>query len=126
MNNFATALSKKHPNLLNNCICGIYVPHGWESIVTKLCEDVDQYLEKKESEHPDEIVSVEVLQIKEKFARLCFYYRGGDENIRTMVTKAEKKSTTTCQTCGEIGEVTFKNGWMSVRCEKHRQFKEKE
>jgi len=64
---------------------------------------------------PEEIKQVTVDQVKEKFGTLRFYYTGGDEYIRGMVTMAESMSGTTCESCGNPGERTG-GGWIKTTC----------
>jgi hypothetical protein len=55
-------------------------------------------------------------QVKEKFGTLRFYYTGGDDYIRGMVTMAEAMSGTTCEECGNPGERRG-GGWVHTFCE---------
>jgi hypothetical protein len=58
-------------------------------------------------------------QVKEKFGGLRFYYTGGDEHIRGLVSMAESMSEVTCEVCGSPGKRDG-NGWISTRCEEHK------
>lgn len=62
---------------------------------------------------------VDVVQIKEKFGGLRFYYDGGDDIIFGMVLLAESMSLSTCENCGtRINVKTHKkNGWLYTRCD---------
>ena len=62
---------------------------------------------------------VTVLQVKEKFGSLRFYYRGGDEYVRGLATMAESMSAFTCEVCGSPGKQGGRN-WISTLCETHR------
>lgn len=85
---------------------------GWNEIIIR-CN------RKLEMLDPD----YEILQIKEKFGTLRYYYRS---NIKTLsikeamdryVRQAEIESAKTCEVCGEEGTITNrKMGWMKTRC----------
>ena len=57
-------------------------------------------------------------QIKEKFGTLRMYYEGGDETTSAIVSFAENMSETTCEVCGDGGQV-YGGGWISTLCGKH-------
>lgn len=57
-------------------------------------------------------------QIKEKFGTLRMYYEGGDETTSAIVSFAENMSETTCEVCGDVGQV-YGGGWISTLCRKH-------
>jgi hypothetical protein len=67
---------------------------------------------------PDAIPQVTLDQVKEKFGTLRFYYTGGDEYIRGMVTMAEAMSGTTCEECGNPGQLRGR-GWIYTACDAH-------
>jgi len=144
--------------------CYSYVSDGWEKLIHALCTDIDRLL-------PDADAAVfTVSQIKEKWGSLRFYWSfEGQEatvidlivginvaklqvppkhptdlfnKIRVLVVAAENKSKTTCETCGEPGEMrllvqdeeaapkgffTFDrepipkgiHGWVGCRCDLH-------
>ena len=58
------------------------------------------------------------MQIKEKFGTLRMYYEGGDETTSAIVSFAENMSETTCEVCGDVGQV-YGGGWISTLCRKH-------
>lgn len=64
-------------------------------------------------------------QVKEKFGTLRFYYSGGDDYIDGVVNMTESMSGATCEVCGAPGTVGGQ-GWISTRCETHREKKEEE
>jgi len=67
---------------------------------------------------PEEIPQVTLDQVKEKFGTLRFYYTGGDDYIRGMVTMAESMSGITCEECGNPGTSTS-GGWIKTVCVEH-------
>jgi hypothetical protein len=85
---------------------------GWREIVAPLI----LYCEKHQ---------LEVLQVKEKFGYLRFYYGlpntdrlGGDETLDRMIEHAELRSGDTCEWCGAPG-VKRSTGWVKVLCDVH-------
>lgn len=71
---------------------------------------------------PHEIIPavpwINVVQIKEKFGGLRFYYDGGDDQIQGMVTMAELWAHRTCEKCGNRGEQR-EGGWIRTLCDVH-------
>ena len=67
-------------------------------------------------EIPEPIPQVTLDQVKEKFGTLRFYYQGGDDYIRGMVSLAESLSGVTCESCGNPSEVQNDGGWMRSVC----------
>ena len=67
---------------------------------------------------PEPIPQVILDQVKEKFGTLRFYYTGGDDYIRGMVTMAESMSGVTCEECGKPGTQT-PGGWIKTVCVEH-------
>jgi len=65
---------------------------------------------------PEPIAQVTLDQVKEKFGTLRFYYSGGDDYIRGMVSLAESLSGVTCESCGNPSEVQNDGGWMRSIC----------
>lgn len=65
---------------------------------------------------PEPIPQVTLDQVKEKFGTLRFYYTGGDEYIRGMVSLAESLTAVTCESCGNPGEQRD-GGWIHTYCE---------
>lgn len=61
-----------------------------------------------------ELYGAKVLQVKEKFGGLRFYFAGGGEKhdwLRAMVDAVETVSFHTCEECGEDGQA----GWDSEK-----------
>ena len=67
---------------------------------------------------PEPIPQVTLDQVKEKFGTLRFYYSGGDDYIRGLVSMAESMSGVTCETCGKPGTRTG-GGWIKTVCVEH-------
>jgi hypothetical protein len=64
---------------------------------------------------PESIPQVTLDQVKEKFGTLRFYYTGGDDYIRGMVSLAESLTGVTCESCGNVGEHRG-GGWVHTYC----------
>lgn len=64
---------------------------------------------------PKQVVAA---QVKEKFSSLRFYYDGGDDYIRGIVSFAESLSYMICEQCGKMDETVSRNskGWIQTRC----------
>lgn len=67
---------------------------------------------------PPKVNWIRVVQIKEKFGGLRFYYDGGDDQISGMVTMAEVWAGRTCETCGNLGKQRS-GGWIRTLCDQH-------
>jgi hypothetical protein len=104
---------------------------GWLSIIEELNDNLAAI-----------DLDYEIHQIKEKFGTLRFYAQtsfgcgerwDGDlkqhivydeqaharyEQFSALIAEAEKASGTTCEVCGEPGEIR-QSRWIKVRCDKH-------
>jgi hypothetical protein len=74
----------------------------------------------------DSIPQVVADQVKEKFGTLRFYYHGGDDQIRGMVSLAESLSASMCEGCGIPSKVQNDGGWYSNICPVCRDLREQE
>lgn len=63
-------------------------PRNWFNLVWNLCEKIEQELEKD----PETKKNFLVLEVKEKFGRLCFYVLGATTPIKELITEAQIKS----------------------------------
>jgi len=90
---------------------------GWHIILDNLLAIVE-YRNSKAAESGDDFVKI--IQIKEKFGGLRFYYRGGDDHLAGAVQMAEYMSEKTCDVCGCPGK-KFTGGWIKVRCDAHEK-----
>jgi len=61
-------------------------------------------------------ISVDVMQIKEKFSGLRFYINGGDDAIYGMISLAENMSYGICESCSSTIEVGTTTGWLRTLC----------
>lgn len=125
--------SNKDKGIQQSCMAwGCDVNNGWYEILNHLCWKIKQhednikwhreYLEKKNPEKLEsepEYFPVKFDQVKEKYGGLRIYFSGGDDYINGLVSMAEAISYSVCEICGNKGEAN-KSGWISVRCEAHR------
>jgi peptidyl-tRNA hydrolase len=87
-------------------------------------KSVENAIEQKRFQAvPNKVVQVIADQIKEKFGELRFYYSGGDDFIRGVVSMAESMSSVTCEECGNLGERSS-GGWIRTLCKTHREQRE--
>lgn len=137
-NELQNQLYEKYPQLFVNkdktpmqspmCF-GIETGEGWYEIVSSLCwmikqhEDSiiwqTQWKQQTDPEYQSDYFPVKFDQIKEKYGGLRVYFSGGDQYIEGLVSMAEAISYHICDVCGNKGEAN-KGGWISVRCEAHR------
>lgn len=66
---------------------------------------------------------VVAVQIKEKFGTLRFYYDGGDDFCRGVVSMAEAMSAVTCEVCAAPGK-SNDGGWIRTLCDIHHEERE--
>ena len=127
-------LRAKYPSLFANR-CEISVDEGWFSILDALCSGIVHHLQHNKnvidfakrkhateptitSSIPDLIPDVQIVQIKEKFGTLRFYFHDGDDYIRGAAAFAEDMSALTCEVCGHPGKARG-GGWIKTLCELH-------
>lgn len=89
---------------------------GWRDLLERLCARIEAALAEGET--------FRVLQIKEKFAGLRFYWDGKvsaetEAQIHEAIALAEARSECTCETCGEEGRLYRHGGVYMTRCAAH-------
>jgi hypothetical protein len=104
------------------------LPAGWYKIMNRLCSELSAILEEAleaNPESPDEPL-FSVLQVKEKFGGLRFYYMMNTKDdelykkIQTAVDTAEDTSYSTCQITGNIGVLCKDGSHFMTLCEDSR------
>jgi hypothetical protein len=90
---------------------GIECNDGWYWIIDNLMECIYKYCKD------NKIPFINIIQIKEKYGSLSFYYTNGDEMINGMVWLAEHMSYNTCEFCGSTENVGHTYGWVYTICE---------
>lgn len=68
----------------------------------------------------------DIHQIKEKFGGLRFYIGAASQEVHDIIRKYEELSYSTCEICGETGELRKDTGWRGsmwykTMCDKHYQ-----
>jgi len=110
-------------NMMETCMCwGFECGDGWFQILNQLMGNIQNHIDW--SNRNGEVVSQVTLdQVKEKFGTLRFYYTGGDDYIRGMVTMAESMSGVTCEECGNPATTNWptlpQGGWVRTVCKEH-------
>lgn len=92
---------------------GFQCGDGWYDIIDSLAE----YIERQP-------VDMQVVQVKEKFGMLRFYYtitnsedEGYSHMINGAVQFAKEISAHVCEECGDNGEHRKDGGWFRTRCD---------
>lgn len=89
---------------------GISCGDGWYWLLDNLMDSILHYC--RNNKKP----LINILQIKEKFGGLRFYFNGGDDIIHGMVWFAEHLSYHVCEYCGTTENVGHTRGWMATMC----------
>ena len=124
----------RNKNMQETCMCwGFECGDGWYNILNQLMGNIQHHIDWKEKQRdwtirfnstappedmrpvPELIPQVTLDQVKEKFGTLRFYYTGGDEYIRGLVSMAESMSGVTCEECSAPAE-THGPGWIRTIC----------
>ncbi len=90
----------------------ISVGDGWYDVIDGGCLLIQEYLDKNTD------IAVKVVQIKEKFGEMRFYYDGhGDHYVKEIVEMMEEATNTVCERCGIHCEKKInKVGWLKTMC----------
>jgi hypothetical protein len=121
---FADHMTEKYPKIFSKPYGGFCIGPGWWPIVEKLCDQIQHHIDWNNKNavagykdfQPIEQVVVD--QIKEKFGGLRFYYQGGDNYIRGLVSMAESWAWHSCEECGVPGK-SRGGGWIKTLCDEH-------
>jgi hypothetical protein len=92
---------------------GIAVGDGWAAILSDLATEIEQHCAASGDQLPG------VLQVKEKFGTLCVHVGQVDDDVRSIIDRAEQRSAKTCEICGAAGSLWSDGGWMRTRCDEH-------
>ena len=108
----------RHKSMKESCMCwGFECGDGWFQILNQLCQNIQHHIDWKNKKE-ETVPQVVVEQVKEKFGTLRFYYSGGDDYIRGLVSMAESMSGVTCEECGNPGTLST-SGWWKCKCAEH-------
>lgn len=122
---FAKRMEETYPKMFGGRYGGFAVAKGWWPILEKLCANIQSHIDWKNEQRDkyqrgEGCEQVVVMQIKEKFGGLRFYYNGGDETISGMVRMAESWADMACEECGAIGK-RRSGGWIRTLCDHHEE-----
>ena len=130
---FVKNLKATYPRMFDQKYGGVECGAGWWSIIHSLCAAIQNHIDWQinTAEHaaklskpvPAVAPQVVVLQIKEKFGGLRFYYTGGDDYIRGLVSMAEAWAAKSCEECGAPG-ARRSSGWIKTLCDTHHNLRE--
>lgn len=104
---------------------GVSCGSGWFNIIDNLSATIQDRVEYLNGEGfhdyrdmPEDHVpvTVEAVQVKEKYGGLRFYVNESDGYIDGAISLAERLSYKTCEICGSPGEAN-ESGWRMTRCE---------
>ena len=108
----------RNKDMMETCMCwGFECGDGWFQILNQLMGNIQHHIDWKNKDG-EVVPQVTLDQVKEKFGTLRFYYSGGDDTIRGMVSMAESMSGVTCEECGKPGTSTV-SGWIKTACVEH-------
>lgn len=94
---YPLCFAKNESREIQDPYCGFGCPEGWFPLVEALCAQIHWYTESK----PE--AKIAIAQVKSKFGSLRFYYDGGDDYIRGMVSFAEALSSKVSEDSGKWG-----------------------
>lgn len=109
----------RYGNMQQTAMCwGFETGDGWYQLIDRLCRSIQSHIDSNPHLNISQVVAV---QVKEKFATLRFYIRGGNEYINGMIAFAEAMSAKICERCGNHGKTLDDGGWYKTRCEQHEK-----
>ena len=97
---------------------GFQCGNGWYRLIYSLCASIKSHLDYEKTEN-DITIPIEVVQVKEKFGGLRFYFNGGNKKIERLIEAAESMSYHICEVCGEVEDVKQTSGWITTLCPEH-------
>jgi hypothetical protein len=89
---------------------------GWRDLLDRACARIEAALVEGDT--------FRVLQIKEKFGTLRFYWGGGMSDtararVEEAIALAAARSACTCEICGAEGRLYNRGGWLATACAEH-------
>ena len=105
-NKYPSLFKRKDLSLHETCMCwGIECGDGWYNLLNDMCKQIIESNSNTEFE-----------QIKVKYGTLRVYAVATDPIVDSIISKAEHRSASTCDVCGERGKIND-GPWYRVRCE---------
>ena len=115
---YSKIMVNRNKDMMETCMCwGFECGDGWFQILNQLMGNIQHHIDWKNKDG-EVVPQVTLDQVKEKFGRLRFYYTGGDDYVRGLVSMAESMSGITCEECGKPGTQTS-GGWIKTVCVEH-------
>ena len=88
------------------------MPEGWRiAFADEMCKEIHEVLLKTNS-----VNSYRVLQVKEKYGKLCWYHTFAPDELEPIINKYEEISKKTCIVCGRPATKIHKN-WIGPLCD---------
>ena len=88
------------------------MPEGWRiAFAEEMCKEIHEVLLKTNS-----VDSYRVLQVKEKYGKLCWYHTFAPDELEPIINKYEEISKKTCIVCGRPATKIHKN-WIGPLCD---------
>lgn len=103
---------KTHPWVGLVAECG----DGWADILDRLFFGIENRI--KDLGQDIGSSNLRILQIKEKFGELRFYYQSNID-FSDLIEAAVEESARTCEECGKPGALSSNGRWLMVRCDEH-------
>lgn len=122
-------LIKKYPKIYTEigsdqpfALFGFECNDGWFRLILWLSKYIQEYTdmhnkwaEKFPNENHKPVPQVKIMQVKEKFGTLRYYYHGGDEKISAVVDFVEMISANICESTGKTDNIGHnKSGWIKT------------
>ena len=88
---------------------------GWRDLLERACDRIEAAVEGG---------AFRVLQIKEKYGTLRFYWDGelspeAETKVEEAIALAYVRSACTCEICGAEGRLYSRGGWLATACAQH-------
>lgn len=111
-------LRASYPAWTSGLVRGFEVGDGWSAVVEDFCRSLDDVL-GGEAACPD----LRFTQVKQKFGLVRIYCEIADAKVLTIVKEvirsAEVRSSTTCEVCGEPGNLIERRKSIRIACPAH-------
>lgn len=123
---FPKLFANRNKDMTETAMCwGFDCGDGWFNIINQLCINIQHHIDwqnenaSKGYKQYTPVQQVVVDQVKEKFGTLRFYYTGGNDYVRGLVSMAESMSGVTCEECGNIASINYPEdgGWVITICD---------
>jgi|SRR5215510_3577356 len=91
--------------------------NGWFDLIWELSKKLEELIEPWIEEGSNSYAT----QVKEKYGTLRFYMSCETEEMSSLIAESEKKSSETCEVCGNPGTLDGVTYWLATHCEEHRR-----